>query len=79
MPVTVVLGSVATWWIDTFMTELSNVIRNWAAARTNRTNPLPAATCPAWSAAATGRPGTALAPLSGRVATTPPSHAAVIT
>ncbi len=42
MPVTVVPTSAATWRIETFMTELSRVIRNWPAARTPRTNPVPA-------------------------------------
>ena len=42
MPVTVVPMSAATWRIETFMTELSRVIKNWPAASTPRTNPLPA-------------------------------------
>ena len=33
MPVTVVPMSAATWRIETFMTELSRVIKNWPAAR----------------------------------------------
>jgi hypothetical protein len=37
MPVTVVPTSLATVAIDTFITELSKVIRNWPAARVNRT------------------------------------------
>src|SRR6476620_7799334 len=37
MPVTVVPTSSATWAIDTFITELSSVIRNWLDARVNRT------------------------------------------
>ena len=42
MPVTVVPRSAATWRIETFMTELSRVIKNCPAASTPRTNPLPA-------------------------------------
>ena len=42
-PVTVVPTSSATWAIDTFMTELSSVIRNCPAARVIRTMPAPAA------------------------------------
>src|ERR1039457_488004 len=42
MPVTVVPMSAATWRIETFMTELSRVIKNWPEARTPRTKPLPA-------------------------------------
>ena len=42
-PVTVVPTSSATWAIDTFMTELSSVIRNCPADRVIRTTPAPAA------------------------------------
>ena len=42
-PVTVVPTSSATCAIDTFMTELSSVIRNCPAARVIRTMPAPAA------------------------------------
>ena len=38
-PVTVVPTSSATWAIDTFMTELSSVIRNCPADRVIRTTP----------------------------------------
>ena len=38
MPVTVVPRSSATVAIETFMTELSSVIRNWPAANVNRTS-----------------------------------------
>jgi hypothetical protein len=37
IPVTVVWRSWATVAIETFMTELSRAIRNWPAARVNRT------------------------------------------
>src|SRR4029453_9489373 len=43
MPVTVVPTSLATVAIDTFMTELSRVIRNCPAARVSRTSPVPLA------------------------------------
>src|SRR5918995_2800700 len=43
MPVTVVPTSLATVAMDTFMTELSRVIRNWPAARVSRTSPVPLA------------------------------------
>ena len=39
MPVTVVPTSAATWAIDTFITELSSVMRNCAVASVNRTSP----------------------------------------
>ena len=42
MPTIVVLTSAATVAIDTFMTDVSRIIRNWAAAKTSRT-PLAAA------------------------------------
>src|SRR4029450_114889 len=38
MPVTVVPTSLATSSIETFITELSSVIRNWPAASVNRTS-----------------------------------------
>src|SRR3954452_6474732 len=48
MPVTVVPTSLATVAIDTFMTELSRVIRNCPAASVARTSPVPfAAAVPA--------------------------------
>src|SRR5437773_7898446 len=40
MPVTVVPTSFATVAIETFMTELSRVIRNWPDARVSRTSPV---------------------------------------
>src|SRR5829696_6214205 len=43
MPVTVVPTSLATVAMDTFMTELSRVIRNCPAARVTRTSPVPLA------------------------------------
>src|SRR5436305_14371408 len=43
MPVTVVPTSSATVAIDTFMTELSRVIKNCAAASVMRTMPAPSA------------------------------------
>src|SRR6185437_5154334 len=43
MPVTVVPTSLATVAIDTFITELSSVIRNWPAARVSSTRPEPVA------------------------------------
>ena len=43
MPVIVVPTSAATVAIDTFITELSSVIRNCPAARVSRTRPAPAA------------------------------------
>ena len=43
MPVTVVPTSLATVAMDTFMTELSRVIRNCPAARVSRTSPVPLA------------------------------------
>src|SRR6516225_2241136 len=39
MPVTVVPTSLATVAIDTFITELSSVMRNWADASVSRTSP----------------------------------------
>ena len=41
MPVMVVPRSAATVAIDTFITELSSVIRNWLAASTVNTRPAP--------------------------------------
>src|SRR4029079_17779715 len=41
IPVTVVPTSFATVAIETFITELSSVIRNWPAARVNRTSAAP--------------------------------------
>ena len=41
MPVTVVPTSLATVAIDTFMTELSRVIRNCPEAKVPRTSPVP--------------------------------------
>src|SRR6476646_3665580 len=41
MPVIVVPRSAATVGMDTFITELSSVIRNWLAASTARTRPAP--------------------------------------
>src|SRR6478672_199516 len=41
MPVTVVPTSCATVAIDTFITELSSVIRNWPAASVSKTIPAP--------------------------------------
>ncbi len=41
IPVTVVPRSAATWAIDTFITELSSVIRNCAAANVRRTADVP--------------------------------------
>ena len=43
MPDTVVPTSLATVAMDTFMTELSRVIRNCPAARVSRTSPVPLA------------------------------------
>jgi hypothetical protein len=43
MPVTVVPTSLATVAIETFMTELSSVIRNWPAARVSKTTVAPPA------------------------------------
>ena len=43
MPITVVPTSLATVAIDTFMTELSSVIRNCPEASVSRTIPAPAA------------------------------------
>jgi len=42
IPVMVVPRSAATVGIDTFITELSRVIRNWLLASTARTSPAPA-------------------------------------
>ena len=42
MPVTVVPVSAATCRIETFITELSSVIKNWPEASTDSTKPLPA-------------------------------------
>src|SRR5689334_18700087 len=44
MPVTVVPTSFATVAMDTFITELSSVMRNWAEARVSSTEPDAAAT-----------------------------------
>src|SRR6185437_9469273 len=41
IPVTVVPTSCATVAIDTFITELSSVMRNWPAASVSRTMPAP--------------------------------------
>ena len=57
IPVTVVPTSLATVAIDTFMTELSSVIRNCAEASVTSTIPVPAA------ARSLARP-TAASPLS---------------
>src|SRR4029453_6068560 len=61
MPVTLVSTSLATVAIDTFMTELSKFIRNWPAARVNRTIvvPCPAlpTAAPAFTLPASSRPG----------------------
>src|SRR5215510_13095660 len=46
-PVTVVPTSLATVAIDTFMTELSRVMRNWPAARVSRTVDVPCTAVPA--------------------------------
>ena len=43
IPVTVESTSLATVAIDTFITELSSVIRNWPAASVNSTIPDPLA------------------------------------
>ena len=43
MPTTVVPTSLATVAIETFITELSNVIRNWPDANVTRTIPAPVA------------------------------------
>ena len=53
MPVTVVPTSAATCRIETFITELSSVIKNWPEASTDKTKPLPAATRPAFPVIAT--------------------------
>ena len=45
-PVTVVPTSLATWAMDTFITELSSVIRNCADASVIRTSPAAAVACP---------------------------------
>ena len=42
IPVTVVPTSFATVAMETFITELSNVIRNWPAASVSRTSFVPA-------------------------------------
>src|SRR5215475_3346433 len=44
IPVTVVPTSLATVAIDTFMTELSRVIRNCPEAKVSRTSPAPRST-----------------------------------
>jgi len=46
IPVTVVPTSLATVAIDTFMTELSSVIKNCAEASVNSTDPAAAAAAP---------------------------------
>jgi hypothetical protein len=43
IPVTVVPTSFATVAIETFMTELSSVMRNWPAARVSKTSVAPPA------------------------------------
>jgi hypothetical protein len=43
IPVTVVPTSCATVAIDTFITELSSVMRNWPDASVSRTIPVPLA------------------------------------
>ena len=43
MPVIVVPRSLATVAMDTFITELSRVMRNWPAASVGRTRPAPVA------------------------------------
>ena len=52
MPVTVVPTSLATVAIDTFMTELSRVIRNCPAAKVSRTSPVLFVAVPAGTSAA---------------------------
>src|SRR6476469_1541216 len=54
IPVTVVPTSLATVAIETFMTLLSSVIRNWAAASVRRTSCARPPACSAGSAAAIG-------------------------
>src|SRR5580704_3441007 len=56
MPVIVVLRSLATYWIDTFMTELSSVMRNWAEAKSSRTKPDPERSRDARTAGSLGVP-----------------------
>src|ERR1700680_2655328 len=56
MPVMVVLRSLATYWIDTFMTELSRVMRNWAEAKSSRTKPDPERSRDARTAGSLGVP-----------------------
>jgi hypothetical protein len=41
IPVTVVPRSLATDWIETFMTELSRVMMNWLAAKRSSTGDRP--------------------------------------
>ena len=53
MPVTVVPTSAATCRIETFITELSSVIKNWPEASTDKTKPLPASTRLAFAVIAT--------------------------
>ncbi len=54
IPVTVVPTSLATVAIDTFMTELSRVIRNCPEANVSRTSPAPVLTGTSVASALTG-------------------------
>src|SRR6266513_2053319 len=65
MPVTVVPTSRATVAIDTFITELSSVIKNWAAASVSRTVPVRLPWRP--TALATRPPYAGLSPPSPRL------------
>ena len=58
MPVIVVPRSAATVAIDTFITELSNVIRNWLDASTVSTRPDPATATDSLPELTTAFPGT---------------------
>src|SRR5436305_6040871 len=69
MPVTVVPTSFATVAIDTFITELSSVMRNWPAASVMRTSPAPAARADGAAVAWADAMGGSLAPSPDAVVT----------
>ncbi len=73
MPVTVVPTSSATVAIDTFITELSSVIRNCAAASVASTSPAPVAFAEGAAAVVSTRPSPV--PGANRVSMIPASAA----
>ena len=66
MPVIVVPRSLATVAMDTFITELSRVMRNWPAARVGRTRPAPVAAARPMSSLVADTSGTVRDTMRGR-------------